>query len=185
MVGHNEDYIPLTPVLFQGASNFQCISAKSKNQDAALRFLNLVNTDKTVGNLLRHGIEGEHYKKSGGRIEQTGKSYGYDMGWQFGSVFNQDWVNTYPADIAEAYEKWNAQAVDNLLLGYTFDDSNFKNQIAALTNVVKQYSDPLVLGTVDQNQTLPTFLQALKENGVDDLLKEEQKQVDAYLSKAK
>lgn len=184
-VGHNEDYIPLTPVLFQGASNFQCISAKSKNQEKALQFLNLVNTDKTVGNLLRHGIEGTHYKLNGGRVEQTSKSYGYDMGWQFGSVFNQDWVTTYPSDISDSYKDWNAQAVDNPLLGYTFDDSNNKNQIAALTNVVKQYSDPLVLGTVDQNQILPTFLQALKDNGVDDLLKEEQKQVDAFLNKSK
>lgn len=184
-VGHNEDYIPLTPVLFQGASNFQCISAKSKNQEAALQFLNLVNTDKTVGNLLRHGIEGVHYKMSNGRVEQTDKSYGFDMGWQFGSVFNQNWVSTYPADIAESYENWNAQAVDNPLLGFTFDDSNSKNQIAALTNVVKQYADPLVLGTVDQTQTLSAFLKALNENGVEDLLKEEQKQVDAFLNRAK
>ena len=71
------------------------------------------------------------------------------------------------------------------MLGYTFDDSNNKNQIAALTNVVKQYSDPLILGTVDQNQILPTFLQTLKDNGIDDLLKEEQKQVDTFLNKSK
>lgn len=184
-VGHTEDYIPLTPVLFQGASNFQCISAKSQHQEAALKFLNLVNTDKTVGNLLRHGIEGTHYTLENGQVKQISKAYGYDMGWQFGNVFNQDWVNTYPADIAKAYQSWNEQAVDNPLLGYSFDDTNVKNQIAALTNVIKQYQDPLILGVADPDKMLNTFLENLRQNGVDELLKVEQEQVDKFLSSKK
>lgn len=184
-VGHTEKFFPLSPVLFEGASNFQCVSAKSKHPDEALKFLNLVNTDKTVGNLLRHGIEGTHYKLTNGQVEPTGKAYGYDMGWQFGSVFNQDWVTSYPKNVAQIYSEYNESALQNPLLGYTFDDSNYKNQIAALTSVIKQYSDSLVLGTVDRKETLPTFLKALKDNGVDDLLQEEQKQVDEFLSKSK
>lgn len=183
-VGHNEDYVPLTPVLFQGASNFQCISANSQHKEAALKFLNLVNTDKTVGNLLRHGIEGTHYTLDNGQVKQTSKAYGYDMGWQFGNVFNQDWVNTYPKDIAQSYKDWNAQAIDNPLLGYSFDDSKMKNQIAALSNVIQQYQGPLVLGAVDPNTTLNTFLNGMKQNGVDELLKEEQTQVNAFLKKS-
>ena len=171
-------------MLFQGASNFQCISANSQHKEAALKFLNLVNTDKTVGNLLRHGIEGTHYTLDNGQVKQTSKAYGYDMGWQFGNVFNQDWVNTYPKDIAQSYKDWNAQAIDNPLLGYSFDDSKMKNQIAALSNVIQQYQGPLVLGAVDPNTTLNTFLNGMKQNGVDELLKEEQTQVNAFLKKS-
>ncbi|WBY63974.1 ABC transporter substrate-binding protein [Thermocaproicibacter melissae] len=184
-VGHTEDYVPLTPVFFTGASDFHCISANSQHKEVALQFLNLVNTDKAVGNFLRHGIEGTHYILENGQVKQISKAYGYDMGWQFGSVFNQDWVISYPSDIAQVYKDWNAQAVANPLLGYKFDDTNVKNQIAALSNVIKQYYDPLTLGVADPDQMLGKFLDSLKQNGADELLKVEQEQVDKFLSSKK
>ena len=39
------------------------ISKSSKNPERAMMFLNLVNTDKTLYNLIAHGIEGKNYKK--------------------------------------------------------------------------------------------------------------------------
>ena len=53
-----------------------------------MEFINLLNTDKYVGTLIRHGIEGVHYtavgedqvdKTMGGTLTDNG--YDYTYGW--------------------------------------------------------------------------------------------------------
>ena len=44
--------------------SMQAISKTSKNPELALKFLNLLNTDKELLNLVSYGIEGKHYTRS-------------------------------------------------------------------------------------------------------------------------
>jgi putative aldouronate transport system substrate-binding protein len=181
-VGHTEDYIPLTPVRYKGTSNFQVISAASKNPTRAIQFLNLCQSDITVGNLLRHGIEGTHYTKVGNQVHVEGNAYYYNFGWQFGCVFNQNWVDDYPENIAEVYREYNAACEDNPLAGFAFNNNNVKNQAAAINSVLAQYVNPLTMGVMDPDESIPEFLDALEKNGINELLAEEQRQVDEYLA---
>ena len=43
------------------------VSSNSKNKEKSVEFLNLLNTDKELRNLLNYGIEGTHYNKMGRR----------------------------------------------------------------------------------------------------------------------
>lgn len=186
-VGHTITFLPATPALYEGASNFQVISAKSKNPTRAMEFLNLVNSDINMGNLLRHGIEGTHYTKNGNMVTlmNSGKGYEYDFGWQWGNVFNQNWVDTYPSDITEAYKKFNSSCVSNPLVGFYFDNSSVTNQVAAVNNVMNQYYKPLSTGVMDPATGIPSFISALNQNGAKDIMQAEQKQITAFLSKNK
>ena len=43
--------------------SMMAVSANSQNKEEAIEFLNLLNTDSTIRNLINYGIEGTHYEK--------------------------------------------------------------------------------------------------------------------------
>ena len=60
--------------------SMQAISANSKYPEKAMEFLNLLNTDPVLRNMVDSGIEGVHYKKvSDNVMENLDESKNYDM----------------------------------------------------------------------------------------------------------
>ncbi|MGO4273897.1 extracellular solute-binding protein, partial [Paenibacillus sp. TAF58] len=60
--------------------SMQAISANSKYPEKAMEFLNLLNTDPVLRNMVDSGIEGVHYKKvDNDRMENLPDSKNYDM----------------------------------------------------------------------------------------------------------
>ena len=66
------------------------ISRTSKNPEKAFKFIELVNTDKDLYNLICFGIEGKHYN-----LDENGRVVFNDQGgyipkacWKFGNQFN-------------------------------------------------------------------------------------------------
>ena len=59
-IGYNAMHDPLT-INNSVTGSVMAISAASKNPDKAMEFLNLLNTDEYLRNLVDKGIEGEHY----------------------------------------------------------------------------------------------------------------------------
>ncbi|WP_339315218.1 ABC transporter substrate-binding protein [Paenibacillus sp. FSL R10-2734] len=190
-VGHGVTYIPLANPIFETSDVFgglQAISANSKHKDRAMMLLNLVNTDKYVGTLLRHGIEGTHYVMKGDQLDRSAVAgidaknhpYDYTFGWQWGTVFNQTWDVSYPANIVDIFKKFNDASIPTSHLGFNFDATPVQTEIAALQNVVKEFKKPLDYGMVDPKTYLPKFIDKLKANGADKLTAEVQKQVEAW-----
>ena len=54
--------------------------------------------------------------------------------------------------------------------------------MGAVANVVAEYMLPLCTGTVDSDEKLPEFLKKLEENGINDVLDDANKQLDAYMA---
>ena len=75
--------------------------------------------------------------------------------------------NNYNADRSHAF-------------GFVFDSSSVTSQYAAVNNVIMQYYCGLDCGSVDPETTIPQFVQALKEAGIDDIIAEKQAQYDAW-----
>ncbi|MDD3409808.1 MAG: ABC transporter substrate-binding protein [Eubacteriales bacterium] len=193
---YNAGYLPSDPVqyasdnggIYAGGGGFQAISSTSKHPDKALELLNLVNTDKYVGTMLRHGIEGVHYTSvSDNLIDPYGTGYTADnhpynltIGWQFGCVFNQKWVNSYPEDVVAQYEAYNAAAVKAPCMGFSFNAEEVSTEQAAISTVIEQYLNPLMTGMVDPATGIAQFNDALKANGVDKLLEELNTQLTSW-----
>ena len=165
------------------------ISSASEHPEKALEFINLLNTDEYVGTLIRHGIEGEHYtavgdkqvdKTMGGTLTENG--YDYTYGWQFGTPFNQKWDISYPDNIEQLFQEYNDSAVISSNNGFTFDAVPVETQVAALTNVISEYTPSLETGSVDPAEYIPKFLEAMQANGVDDLMKEVENQLTTFKS---
>lgn len=165
------------------------IPLNCENPEKAMQFLNLMYSDSDIANLFSWGIEGKHYVVTDGNIidypagvDATTTGYGLNMGWQFG---NQFITYVWKGDDPELWTKmkdFNVNAKKSSALGYTYDVTNVKNEVASCTNVVNQYRLALECGVVDLDEVLPQYIKALKEAGIEKIITEKQKQLDAWAS---
>ncbi|MEG2697625.1 MAG: extracellular solute-binding protein [Ruthenibacterium sp.] len=181
-------YVPLYRPILETADTsggaIHCISQSSKNPERAMEFINLLETDEKLGTLLRHGIEGVHYTLEGDQAKMLAPAdnpvYDYGSGWPLGTIFNQKWTTSFPANTEQMYLDFNATLAPTAGLGFTFNQENVKNEIASLNNVIKEFFDPITYGVVDPEEYIPKFNEKLKANGLDAYMTELQTQFDAW-----
>jgi putative aldouronate transport system substrate-binding protein len=163
------------------------VPKNSVSAEKAVQFLNLMYTDKDIENLLAWGIEGKHYAVGAeGQIDfpsgvNAGNSgYNIGMGWMMG---NQFLTYTWKGDSKNLWKDmdgFNKSAVKSKALGFTFDSTSVKTEVAAVTNVTNQYALGLETGTLDPEKVLPQFISKLKGAGIDKIVAEKQKQLDTW-----
>lgn len=163
------------------------ISATSRNPERTMMLIELLENDKDMYNLMCNGIEGQHYIKTGEnrikRVEDNG--YQPNINWAMGNTTLAYLTPGQPDNINELVKQGNDDAIAPLLPGYTFDDSNVKNEIAAIGQVLTEIDTPLRAGVIDPEENLPIVLDRFKKCGLDKVVAEAQKQVDAYWAKRK
>ncbi|WP_028543867.1 ABC transporter substrate-binding protein [Paenibacillus taiwanensis] len=164
------------------------VSANSKYPEKAMQFLNLLNTDKYLRNLVNNGIEGEHFKRlAEDRIEYLpAKQEGYDMPqFTLGNFFILDKLPTDPDNKWDEFKKFNDAAKNAPLLGFNFDGSSLKTEIAALQNVREEFYPSIFTGSVDPKVYVPRMMEKLKAAGLDKVQAEMQTQLDAWKASKK
>ena len=168
------------------------ISSFCKNPDAAMRILNVLYSDEEAAKLVGQGIQGKNYVvNEDGRLSFPEGIGLFDCGW--GPANSALWPNITlcdardyePVDIYTQMKEANASAGKSLALGFQFDSAPVADQMAACANVVSQYYIPLIMGEADADTVLPEFQQALHTAGIDDIIKEKQTQLDAWLATQK
>lgn len=167
----------------------QAISKTSKNPVMALKFLELFNTDPYLNNLINFGVEGKHFVKVSNNIITfpkgvTAENSGYRPGtpWMFGNQYiNYFWEgeNTGKWD---AFKKFNDSSTSAKSLGFNFDPEPVKNEMAACSSVWSTNVGPMICGAVDPN-TLPSVIAKFKAAGLDKIIAEAQKQLNAWAKK--
>lgn len=169
------------------------IPVNSGKPERAMQFLNLMYSDEDIVNLFDWGIEGTHYVKADGEPENViaypeGKdaaAVGYNMlGWVFGNQFLSYVMKNDDPDIWNKTKAFNESAKPSKALGFVFDASPVKTEVAAVSNVVTQYRLPLETGSVDPAKLLPEFIEKLKAAGLDKIIAEKQKQLDEWAKSA-
>ncbi len=189
--GYEWVQVEITPPIISNrdtSGSMQAISQTSKNPERALMVLELFNTDQYFNNLINFGIEDIHYKKiSDNQIVPGPENEKYNPGtpWMFGNQFiNYLWENEDP-EKWDKFRDFNDKASTTKTLGFIFDPSKVKNEIAACNNVWDQYVPALETGTVDPEEYLPMAINAFKEAGSDRIIAEKQRQLDEWLQNQK
>lgn len=167
------------------------LSRTSENPEKAMAVINLLHSDPYVNNLLNFGIEGEHYVKKEGSeniislpegTDPNNRTYNPGAQWQLGNQFlNYLWDNEDPEKWAK-FKDFNARGVKSPALGFTFNSQSVKNEIAAVNNVNKQFKPALTSGAVNPDEMIPKYAEKLKAAGIDKIIAEKQKQLDAFLA---
>lgn len=171
-------------------STLQAININSQNAENAMKFLELLNTDSTVINLLAWGIEGVHYEKvtentihSFTKDEHEAKgTTGYSVAaWQFGNVFNGYATEGNPDDIWVQTKAVNDNAKQSPILGFSADMEPIKTEMNNCNSIVTEYMDKMNEGLADPIATNNEMLEKLKLAGVDKIIEELQRQIDEWV----
>ena len=163
--------------------SFLVVSEGSKYKEEAAKFIELINTDSYVRNLLAFGIEDQHYKKTGeNTIEVLNDGYN-PASYAQGTFFNMYVTDPAPAEKWIDLEKQLEESFSSPALGFTFNTDPVKNQVAACANIQSKYEPSLITGSVDPDVVVPKMLEELNKAGYQDILVEAQAQLDAYLGK--
>lgn len=143
--------------------------------------MNLINWgEEGVDYVLEDAENGVINYPEGVTVDTVG--YSLNLGWELPNQFiAYKWSGSDP-QLWEKMEEFNNSAKESIALGFYFDNSQYENQIAALANVVKQYSGSLNSGSADPEVYIPQFLEALEEAGINEVIAAKQEQFDKWLS---
>jgi putative aldouronate transport system substrate-binding protein len=185
--GFDPVYAFLTDPLVSTSSvtgTMQAISRTSKNPERAMMFLELINTDKQLYNTLVYGIEGKHYKKTGDNTVELIPDSGYttNVAWMLGNQLNAYLLPGVAADIPQKTDELNKSAKASRIMGFSFDTEPVKSESAQCKTIVDKYKDGFANGMFDVDSTLATMNKELKAAGMDKIIAEKQKQLDAWVA---
>lgn len=168
-----------TTSTIQGSLN--AISANSKYKTEALKYLQLVNTDAKLRNMLAFGELGVDYKSVDGEkvIERTSDTWPLAAYTQ-GTFFNLAVTKGAPEDQWEQVRKLNEQATPSSTLGFALDISNLTTEVANTKAVWDKYRSELVTGASDPEVVVPKIEAEMKAAGLDTIMQAAQEQIAAY-----
>jgi len=160
------------------------ISTTSGDPERAMMFINLLHSDKYLNNLINFGIEGKHYTLNGEQMAPTAEAGNYAIGaaWMLGNQFLNYLAAGEPSDKWDQFKKFNESTHNSPALGFTFNPEPVSSQTAVMANIRKQYDPGLDTGSIDPSKA-DEFFNKLKQNGLDDVIKEKQNQLNQFLGK--
>ncbi|MBB6675274.1 extracellular solute-binding protein [Cohnella nanjingensis] len=176
-------------------ANVVAINRNSKHPDRVLRFLDMVETDQKLYDLLQYGIEGKTYVLNGDTAEypagmQTTTSNYMEWGgqWAFWKPQFMRPTMTYSKDfwLKEAEFASEPMNVNSPIDGLFIAEDTMKNELAKRDQASEEFSKPIEFGIVKNvDQSVTDYIAKQKANGLDKILAETQKQIDAYLASKK
>lgn len=173
------------------------IPITSKHPEKAVQTLDYIMGSKEATTLLQFGIEGQSYEvvKSEGDnkliqyLSDDPTSLPYYMPYGiYGNRLEWPVLSPMPIDIYDILREMDAQIPESRVSGangYTFDNTTVSSEYSAVTTVIEQYAASINAGAVDPSKAVPEFIEALKDAGIDTVIKENQRQLDEWAANQK
>lgn len=175
-----QNYGPIfTTSTIQGSLN--AVSANSKYKKEALKYLQLVNTDPKLRNMLAFGEEGVDFTKIDGEkmVERTSDTWPLAAYTQ-GTFFDMALTKGAPEDQWVQVKTLNEQAFSSSVLGFALDISKLSTEVANTKAVWDKYRYELLTGASDPEKMIPKIVSELKAAGMDTIMNAAQEQIDAF-----
>lgn len=175
---YNEVYISNSHV----AGSMMAISVTSADPARVMMFLDMLNTDKYVRNMVDSGIENVHYKMVNDRQVDLDKGTN-DYNMPSFTLGNRFICNLYENDDADQWDQFkalNTSAKKSPILGFKANLDPIKKEISSFENIYQEFGPLLVTGTVDVDDTLSKYMNKLKSSGYDKVMNELQRQLDDW-----
>lgn len=165
-------------------ATMSCVGRNSKNPELAIKFIELMNTDKDLYNLVCFGIKDKHYKlDADSKVELIeGSGYAPNASWKFGNQFNALISQGQDDDVWEVTKKTNDEALKSELLGFNFDNNAVRTQISNLATVISEYRQQVQCGVQAPEEFMDEFVSKLKGAGQEDVMNEYKKQLSEFFA---
>ncbi|MGN0180658.1 MAG: ABC transporter substrate-binding protein [Monoglobaceae bacterium] len=171
-----------------GTGSMTAVSATSKNPARVMRFIELLNTDEYLNNLVVYGIEGKDFEKmDDGRVKiSPNAKYGMSGSqWMLANVFITYPTSKENVNKNEVLKKFDENAALCPFTGFTFITEPVQTELASCANVNSQYINQLMLGAVDPDSVYDKYMSEMKKAGMDTIIEELQSQLDEYMANKK
>ena len=167
------------------------IAQNSENPEKTMEVLDYIYGSSEIMNLLNWGEQDKDYVIEDADngiinfpegITSDNAGYNLNLGWELPNQFiAYKWTGSDP-QLWEKMEEFNSSAKSSKAVGFLFDSSNYSSEIAALSNIVKQYSGALYSGSGDPDELIPELLEALDDAGINEVIQAKQKALDAFIA---
>lgn len=168
-------------------------AASKEHAIACLKYMELLYTDRELRDTLAYGLEGEHFIYKEGTAVRTQKGAdNYVPAGTFvtGPVVTAS-VLSASEDLLADPEQWekvyDGYKTANIsdTKGFSYDGSKTEDIQAAITAIRDNYEAELLTGTIDPDRTMEEIRGKLEKAGLEELRKDVQGQLDAYLESQK
>lgn len=176
-------------------ANVNALGRNSSNPERTLMFLDMVQTNRELYDLVMYGIEGKTYVLDGekaaypkGMTAQNSNYMEWAGQWAMWSPEFMRPTDQYPLGFwkREAEFAKNPSNVENKISGMFFNTDNIKNEIAKRDQLIQDNGKVLQYGVEeDASAGLNDYIKKQKAAGLDKILAELQKQVKNYLASNK
>ncbi len=156
----------------------------SSNPEEAVAFINLLFTNEEAANLMLWGIEGRDYTMIGeGKVQVNQDAAFRNMPFFTPNSLicydSMSGIENYSEEVKAAYDN---QAYSKYM-SFFCDNEPVQNALTACYSAKMEYVPALLCGsTTDWESALDSFVQKLKDNGIDDVVAFYQEQLDAWIA---
>jgi len=174
-----------TTASIQGSMN--AISVNSRHPEEALRLLQLVNTDPKLRDMLAYGIEGRHFEYV--YIEGRGRAvHVINPSWsltnyQQGNHFIITPTDAVPATFWDEVRHQNEIAVPSVMMGFMMNIAPVMIELTNARMIWERHATDIMVGAADPDVILPRIIEEMRAVGLDRIMEEAQRQVDAFFER--
>lgn len=171
----------------QGSLN--AISSGSEHVDACLKYLQLLNTDNYLRNMLAYGVEGKDWEYTDtesktGTVKKLSDTWGLAAFAQ-ATFFNLSPVDPDPADKYDQILAMNESAKEAVTCGFALEKTNIETELANVSAIYDKYYIELFCGVSDPEVVVPQMYEEMYDAGLQKIIDEAQKQMDEFLAQKK
>ena len=171
-----------------------CISASSAHPLEALKLIELVNTDTKLRDMLAYGEEGVNFEYVEMEVTRNGETateqrvHKINTDWTLAAYTQGKTIHMTPEDTSDVNPYvdeiliQNENAVRSPAMGFSFDNSNVADKIAACQAIFNEYKGIIHTGTGDVEANVAAMMAAMRDSGFDEVVAEVQAQYDAWLA---
>ncbi|OON98202.1 MAG: hypothetical protein ATN36_01150 [Epulopiscium sp. Nele67-Bin005] len=158
-------------------SSYNVVSTSSPHIQKCVEFLELVNTDIYLRNLLAYGIEGIHYQKLDEDTIIKLNNYYEPQILAQGNISDLYFVVNQPTYIIK-----EETPTISPIIGFRFDNELVKNEILACQTIEKELAPLLLSGKQNPHDLLPQLSEMLYSEGYLNIKNALQSQIDEFLN---
>jgi putative aldouronate transport system substrate-binding protein len=160
------------------------VSANCENPGRAMAFINLLNTNEELLNLICHGEEGVDWNwvdKEQKLIEATAGACPGNYAFLVGNGFIEYYMDPAMLGAWEETAQINATAAGSCILGFTFNAEPVSGELANMNALIKEQVNSILNGMAgDVDAAIAKLNADLYAAGLEIVLDEMQAQVDAW-----
>ena len=164
-----------------------CLNSATPDPVAAVQLMNELYTDPQLSTLLVWGEEGTDYVtdpdgciRFPDGVDYNNAEWYHTMNWEMPNQYICPvWTGETP-DLGSRMMEFNANARTSIAMGFTFDNSEYTAEYAALQNIYDIYANQLLFGFLDPVSGTAEFNEELKKAGLNKYIAEKQRQFDVW-----